>query len=736
MFLGMNKQKVNMSLRKNLITSMLLFMCSPFPSQCFESGTLYGQSLALGNGFLELNAGESSPQNTRRLLDRFKLYKEQAQAAATSTALHAVFSAASVITSVHQSTGAIHPAYAKRAARLDGRWGAEEQARIAASTSALHAMYSAASAVASMHRSGIIHPAYAKRSARLDSRWGLEELQRVAASSSALQASYSSSLSTTGSRMHPAYSKRLNKLDCRWGLEEQQRISAGGSALQASYGTSVSASGSRMHPAYAKRLNKLDSEEQQRISASGSALQASYGTSVSASGLRMHPAYAKRLNKLDSRWGSEEQHRIGASSSALQASYSSSASIADSQMHPAYAKRLNRMDGRWGAEEQKRVASTGSALHATLTASVPTPTVSQAPLPSMHPSYIKQSTKGVDPRWGREELTRRIQETAGPSITPSQSTATTVSAPTVISPVTSTSNVKWHSAYSKRVHRLDARWGAEEQKRVASTESTPALAQVPASSMHPSYIKQITKGVDPRWGREELARRKQETAGSSFASSAPISSPAAIPSETLNSNTNWHPAYSKRSRSAGIGSRWGSEELNRMAASTQMVPIDINMTSIEEKLRSHQEENTFLRNELQKLQATLAELEATNKVLKLQLQTTTDSKKAQQKEGPSSSTEISESASSHPAYVLRSKNTGLSSRWGAEELLRINPNFKQEIIFKASPLDRLSVLQELIEPNIPRAAKHVADQKGNSASSRVKILEEMIEPNIPGTKSG
>jgi trimeric autotransporter adhesin len=360
---------------------------------------------------------------------------------------------------------------------------------------------------------------------------------------------------------HPAYIARQQRQGWtdRWGDSETARlgvaqaaaaVTAPPAAAVAAKPVTAAVAAAQVHPAYIARQQRQgwsdrwgDSETarmgvQQAVAPAVSAVAAAVVVpQQQQQSSSVHPAYAARLTRQgwQDRWGASETLRIAAEAITSADSSSTTATAAaalPANVHPAYAARLHREDwsGRWGAEESLRVSAVAdSSTAATATDAgddVAEVTRQLEELRSYLQLYIARSGEERSKLTGRLDAANSRADAAAEQLIAVRAS---------------------YEAYA--ASSLEHRTAAVAAARAAALREAAASTGSSSSKVNGSSSSGSGSG--------------SAAAAAPIAAVQPAAAVAAVAAVPLNA------AYVARNTRPGLSSRWGAEELQRVAAASK-----------------------------------------------------------------------------------------------------------------------------------------------------------------------
>jgi hypothetical protein len=359
----------------------------------------------------------------------------------------------------------------------------------------------------------------------------------------------------------------------------------------------------KTHPAYAARQQRQgwtdrwgDSETARlgvpqaavAVTAPPAAAAAAKPTTAATAAPQVHPAYTARQQRQgwSDRWGESETARLGVSQAIAPAVSAVAAAVApqkqqQSNVHPAYAARLTRQgwQDRWGASETLRI--TAEAITSVDSSSTTTAT---AALPAnVHPAYAARlQREDWSGRWGAEE-SLRVSAVADRS-TAAATAATATDSSGDVAEVT-----RQLEELRSYLQLYITRSGEERSKLTGRLDAANSRAEAAAEQLNAvraSYEAYAASSLEHRTAAVAAAREaalreaaastsSSEVNGSNSSSGGgsgaaapvaavqPAAAVAAVAAVPLNA------AYVARNTRPGLSSRWGAEELQRVAASSK-----------------------------------------------------------------------------------------------------------------------------------------------------------------------
>jgi hypothetical protein len=359
-------------------------------------------------------------------------------------------------------------------------------------------------------------------------------------------------------KTHPAYTARQQRQGWtdRWGDSETARLgvpqAAAAVALTAppaataTKPVTAAVAAAQVHPAYTARQQRQGWSDRwgesetarlgvpQAVAPAVSAVAAAVVPQKQQQS-SVHPAYAARLTRQgwQDRWGSSETLRITAEAiTSVDSSTTTTAAALPANVHPAYAARLSREDwsGRWGAEESLRVSAVAdSSTTATITTTtdssgdVAEVTRQLEELRSYLQTYIARSGEE------RSKLTGRLDAA--------------------------------NSRAEAAAEQLNAVRASYEAYAASSLEHrTAAVAAAREAALREAAASTSSSKVN---GSNSSSGGGSAAAAAPVAAVQPAAAVAAVAAVPLNA------AYVARNSRPGLSSRWGAEELQRVAAASK-----------------------------------------------------------------------------------------------------------------------------------------------------------------------
>jgi hypothetical protein len=347
--------------------------------------------------------------------------------------------------------------------------------------------------------------------------------------------------------------------------------------------------------AYDEQVADVQAQIAQLNAPAASAVAAPAKPVAAVAAPQAHPAYAARQQRQgwSDRWGDSETARLGVPQAAAAPVVSAVAAPApaaavavapqkqQSNVHPAYAARLTRQgwQDRWGASETLRI--TAEAI-----TSVDSSTTAAALPANVHPAYaarLQRADWGA--RWGSEEALR--VSAVADSLTAAATSTSAVSSSGDVVEVT-----RQLEELRSYLQQYIARSGEERSKLKGQLDAAASRAEDATVQLHAvraSYEAYAASSLEHRTAAVTAAREaalreaaaavsadggSSKVNGSSSSSgsgsaAAPVMAAAAAAPAAAVAAVPLNAAYVARNSRPGLSSRWGAEELQRVAAASK-----------------------------------------------------------------------------------------------------------------------------------------------------------------------